>query len=193
MRLKETFATSGPRLKVRMFAGDYEEGVLDSANMLETAYASGRPMGASLGAQTASPDFIAWASQDPDGMSLQRMQMIKVWHDSGEYKEAIYDIACAGGVAPDAATNRCPDNGASIDLTTCGASADTKASELKTVWQDPDFVPGQAAAYYVRVLENPKCRWSTWDAVRNGTPPSPHMKTTVQDRAWGSAIWVGAQ
>ena len=118
------------------------------------------------------------------------MQMIKVWYDGGE-QEAIYDIACSGGAAPDPETNRCPDNGAAVNLSTCATNNETGVAELKTVWQDPAFNPGQKAAYYLRVLENPKCRWSTWDAVRNGTPPNPDMKATVQDRAWSSAIWVG--
>ena len=97
------------------------------------------------------------------------------------------------GAEPNSETLRCPNNGATVDLATCESRSDTGASELKTVWQDPDFDPDMPAAYYVRVLENPKCRWSTWDAVRNGTPPNPKMKATVQDRAWGSPIWVNAQ
>ena len=190
MRRKETFATSGPRLKVRFFAGDYDAEILSSPDMLETAYAQGVPMGADVGARETSPTFIAWGMQDPEGTPLQRMQIIKVWYDGGE-QEAIYDISCAGGASPDPAINRCPDNGASVDLATCATNDETGVSELKAAWTDPNFAPNQRAAYYVRVLENPKCRWSTWDAIRNGTPPNPEMKSTVQDRAWSSAIWVG--
>jgi hypothetical protein len=50
-------------------------------------------------------------------------------------------------------------------------------------------VPGQRATYYVRVLENPTCRWSTWEANRNGTPPNPDLPTTIQERAYTSPIW----
>ena len=84
---------------------------------------------------------------------------------------------------------RCPDNGAGVDLSTCNLTGDG-AGELQALWRDPDWAPETRAAYYVRVLENPKCRWSTWDAVRNGTPPNPAMAATIQDRAWSSAIWV---
>jgi hypothetical protein len=189
MRAKETFGTSGPRLKIRMFAGEFGDDVLDAPDMLEQAYAGGTPMGGRLNAD-AAPDIIAWALRDPNGTPLQRLQIIKVWHADGASQERIYDVACAGGAAPDVATRRCPDNGASVDLKTCATNDETGASELKAVWRDPDFNAGQKAAYYARVLENPKCRWSTWDAVRNGTPPNPNMHATLQDRAWGSPIWV---
>ena len=189
MRAKETFATSGPRIKVRMFAGDYEDGVIDAADMLEQAYARGTAMGGKASADSAT-DFIVWALKDPLGTPLQRLQMIKVWDEDGKNMERIYDVACAGGKTPDAVTHRCPDNGAQVDISTCATNDETGAAELKSVWRDPDFKPGAKAAYYARVLENPKCRWSTWDAVRNGTPPSPNMHTTLQDRAWGSPIWV---
>ncbi len=190
MRRKETFATSGPRLKVRMFAGNYEDGVLAAPDMLAKAYADGVPMGGNLNAGDESPDFILWAMKDPQGTPLQRMQVIKVWSDGDQNMETIYDVACAGGAAPDPATNRCPDNGARVDLSNCATNDETGAAELKTVWQDPSFQQGQKAAYYVRALENPKCRWSSWDAVRNGTAPNPGMKKTIQDRVWSSPIWI---
>lgn len=187
MQAKETFATSGPRLKVRMFAGEYDATIVSDADMLDQAYARGVPMG---GETTGQPDFLAWAIKDPQGAPLQRLQMIKVWQEAGNHRETIYDIACAGGASPDPVTRRCPDNGATVDLSTCAAHAETGASELKTVWRDPAPITNGEAAYYLRVLENPKCRWSSWDAMRNGTPPNPNMKATIQDRAWGSPIWV---
>jgi len=190
MARKETFATSGPRIKPRFFAGSYDPEILSAANMLEQAYSNGSPMGSKLEAGDRSPNFLAWAIKDPDGYPLQRLQVVKVWSEAGENRERIYDVSCAGGAAPDAATRRCPDNGASVDLSTCDTNDETGSSELKALWSDPDFVSGQKAAYYLRVLENPKCRWSTWDAVRNGTPPNPDMQATLQDRAWSSAIWI---
>ena len=191
MRSKETFSTSGPRIKVRLFASyDYTADTVSAADMLEQAYAGGVPMGQTVTPRETSPSFLAWAAKDANGESLQRLQMVKVWHSGGKAQEAIFDIACAGGAAIDSATQRCPDNGASVDLSSCSTSADTGAGELKTLWQDPAYDAGQNAAYYLRVLENPKCRWSTWDAVRNGTPPNPDMHATLQDRAWSSPIWM---
>jgi len=179
MARKETFATSGPRLKVRFFAGRYAGNVLEENDMLQSAYDNGVPMGGNLNGGEASPDFIAWGVQDPAGVPLQRLQVVKVWSEGAKNMEA-----------PDAATNRCPDNGARVDLSDCSTNNETGVSELKAVWQDPGYDQSMKAAYYVRVIENPKCRWSTWDAVRNGTPPNPDMKSTVQDRAWSSPIWV---
>ncbi len=191
MRAKETFGTSGPRIKVRMFAGpDYSTETLASADMLEQAYAGGVPMGGRLEAAETAPQMIAWAVRDPASVPLQRLQIIKVWSDDGVEQEAIHDVACAGGAQVDPQTRRCADNGARVDMATCATNDETGAGELKALWQDPDYDPAQSAAYYVRVLENPKCRWSSWDAARAGTPVSPVMEPLVQDRAWGSPIWV---
>lgn len=192
MRRKETFGTSGPRMKVRLFAGDYEDGVLDAPGLLETAYARGVSMGGDLILEDGggSPDFIAWGVRDPLSAPLDRMQIIKVWTEDGAAKEAVYDVACSGGEAPDPETHRCADNGASVDTATCETSPGAGAGELKTVWRDPDYVEGRRSAYYVRLLENPTCRWSTWDAVRAGTPPNPKLPLTLQEQAWSSPIWV---
>ena len=190
MKRKETFATSGPRIKTRFFAGNYNDTILSSTNMLEEAYKNGVPMGGTKSSGTNSPDFIAWAIKDPDGYPLQRIQIIKVWSDETDNLEQIYDISCAGDLKPSPDTNRCPENGASVDLSNCQTNDETGSSELKALWSDPNYIPGQKSAYYIRVLENPKCRWSTWDAVRNGTPPNPNMQATIQDRAWSSAIWI---
>ena len=185
METKESFATSGPRIRVRFFAGDYDSAITSSGNMVEQAYAGGVPMGGKTSSGETSPDFIVWAMRDALSSPLQRAQIVKVTAGT----EKIYDVACADGSVPNPETRRCADNGASVDLSTCETSG-AGAAELKTVWQDPDWQAGQAASYYVRVLENPKCRWSTWDAMRNETPPNPSMNATVQDRAWSSPIWV---
>ncbi len=186
MKSKEVFATSGPRIRVRFFGADgFLPKTLDVPNMVEWAYDAGVPMGGVLPIADKSPEFLVWAMQDGDGAPLQRAQIVKVTAEG----EMVYDAVCSDGSTPDTATRRCSDNGARVDVSTCQTSG-TGASELKTIWQDPDWKAGQAASYYVRVLENPKCRWSTWDAVRNGTPPNPSMDAILQDRAWSSPIWV---
>tara|TARA_R110000787_G_scaffold8528_1_gene28830 strand:+ start:30079 stop:31986 length:1908 start_codon:yes stop_codon:yes gene_type:complete len=184
-RRKETFATTGPRMKVRFFGGfNYTDAMLTSPDLAKKAYAGGVPMGGDLVGTGAAPHFIAWAMQDSNSAPLQRVQVVKV--TSGG--EAVYDAACSGGAVPDA-NHRCPDNGASVDIATCETSPGTGAGELKALWTDPDFDPAQRATYYVRVLENPTCRWSTWEANRNGTPPNPDLPTTIQERAYTSPIW----
>jgi hypothetical protein len=140
-------------------------------------------------ADNAVPAFFVWAMQDPETAPLQRLQIIKGWIENGEARERVYDVACSDGGIVDLKTHRCPDNGATVDIQTCEISQDKGAPELKTLWQDPDFNQDQHAFYYARVLENPKCRWSTWDAIRAGVQPRESMHKTLQDRAWSSPIW----
>jgi hypothetical protein len=192
-RRKETFATSGPRLKVRAFAGfGFDPGLAERPDAIARAYEYGVPMGGDLPAAEdgTAPSFLLWALRDPDEAPLQRVQVIKGWIENGEKHERVYDALCSDGLAPDPATHRCPDNGARVDLTDCSISANRGADELRGVWRDPDPVPGRAAFYYVRVLQNPTCRWSTWDAVRTGVDPRPDLPATIQERAWSSPIWL---
>ena len=134
-----------------------------------------------------APQFLAWASQDANSAPLERLQIIKSWMEDGRPQERIFDIACADGQKPKG--GRCPNQNTALDLSTCQRSG-AGAAELKTLWTDPEYDAKMPTAYYIRVLETPKCRWSTWDAVRNGTTPNPEMQASVQDRAWSSAIWV---
>ncbi len=190
-RRKETFATSGPRLKVRLFGGyDFAPEVLTQANLLTQAYARGVSMGGELLAHgNDAPVFIVWAARDPESAPLQRLQIIKGWTVEGEHHERVYDVACSDGGTVDPSTHRCPDNGATVDMSDCSITTGVGAGELKTVWHDPDFTPAHRAFYYARALENPTCRWSTWDAVRAGVPPRPDLKPTLQERVWSSPIW----
>jgi hypothetical protein len=186
-RRKETFSTTGPRIKVRFFAGS-ELPALDDKELVNKAYASGVTMGGDLEATEESPEFLLWATRDTRAQKLQRMQIIKGWIEDGEAKELVYDVACSYGL-PNPATGRCPDNGARVDVADCSVKPDVGAAELKAKWKDPDFDSSQAAFYYVRVLQNPTCRWSTWDAMRAGVMPRPDTPWTIQERAWSSPIW----
>ena len=190
LRRKETFATTGPRMRVRFFAGyDYKDGLVDDRNMIEQAYAGGVPMGGDLARDgDRVPRFLVWALRDVMSAPLQRVQVIKGWVEDGEARERVYDVACSDGGVPDA-NHRCPDNGARVDLTDCSISTGVGASELGTLWSDPDFDPTERAFYYVRTIENPVCRWSTWDALRAGVPPREGFDTTIQERAYTSPIW----
>ena len=181
-RRKETFATSGPRIRVRFFAAyDLSEDNLDEAV----------PQGGDLLVRgTSSPEFFAWAAADPLGTPLQRLQVVKGWMENGQASESVYDVACSDGATVDPGSHRCPDNGARVNITDCSITDGPGAGELQTIWTDPDFDAGQDAFYYIRVLENPTCRWSTWDAVRAGTPPRPDLPATITERAWTSPIWV---
>ncbi|MBT4519450.1 MAG: DUF3604 domain-containing protein [Halieaceae bacterium] len=190
-RRKETFATTGPRMRVRFFAGfNYPESIVDDPAMAKVAYAGGVTMGSDItGKDSQTPQFIIWALSDPSGTPLQRAQIIKGYIKNGEPAERVFDVACSGGLQVDSATHRCPDNGARVNLADCSISADIGATELKTLWQDPTFEPDQEAFYYLRVLENPTCRWSTWDAIQAGAEPRSDLQKTIQERAWSSPIW----
>ena len=190
-RRKETFATSGPRIKVRFFGGYGLSNIqLNNQDLLGYLYRNSVAMGSTLLAEEKkSPSFLVWAIADAQGAPLQRAQVIKGWLENGEHKEKVYDVACSDGLEVDAKTNRCPNNGALVDLNDCSYSKNVGANELKTLWKDPNFKIDQEAFYYVRVLENPVCRWSTWDAVKNGEEPRSDIDSTIQERAWSSPIW----
>ncbi len=190
-RRKETFATTGPRIRVRFFGGyDYGDDLAGDPDMIHLAYQGGVPMGGDLTARGEAPRFLVWAARDPKSAPLQRLQVIKGWVEGGAAQERIYDVACSDGLAPDATSHRCPDNSARVDLATCKHAENAGAAELKALWRDPAFRAEQRAFYYLRVLENPTCRWSTWDAVNAGAERNPDLPATIQERAWSSPIWV---
>ena len=190
-RRKETYSTSGPRMLLRFFAGyDFPEDIETLADGVAQADQMGVPMGSDLAAEDgASPNFVVWASRDAGSAPVQRVQIIKGWVADGATEEKVFDIACSDGLEPDPDTHRCPDNGANVNLETCEVSADLGAASLSARWVDPEFDAAQRAFYYVRVLENPTCRWSTWDAIRSDVPPNPELHATIQERAWSSPIW----
>ncbi len=194
LRRKETFGTSGTRIKVRFFAGyELDALELDSPHLVQSAYQTGQTMGTTLKADgDKAPTFLIWALADPNAAQLQRIQVIKGWLEGDEPLERVFDVACSDGLSVDPLTHRCPDNGATVDLSDCSRTAGVGAGELKALWQDPGFNPAQEAFYYVRVLENPVCRWTTWDALREGVAPRSDFPATIQERAWSSPIWYSA-
>ena len=197
-RRKEVFATSGPRLQIRFFGGfEFEADLLTAADAVERAYAQGVTMGGVLNppspalkaaADGLAPSFLVMASADVDSAPLQRLQIVKGWVDASGSHEAVIDIACAGGETVNVDTQRCPDNGGAVDISDCSINAETGAAQLSALWRDPAFTPDQHAFYYARVIENPTCRWSTWDATRAGVAPRPDLPATIQERAWSSPI-----
>ena len=192
-RRKETFATTGTRIAVRFFAGYELSSInLNSESLVTEAYEKGVSMGSDLlQNEDKIPEFIIWAQKDKNGAPLQRVQIIKGWIDvnSGRPKEKVFDVVCSDGLQPDPITHRCPDNGARVNINDCSITQNIGATELKTIWIDPEFKHIDDSFYYVRVLENPTCRWSTWDAVKAGFKPREDLHETIQERAWSSPIW----
>jgi hypothetical protein len=192
LRRKETFATSGTRLRIRFFGGwSYADKLAHDPQWVDAAYAGGVPMGGDLPARSASdsaPRFVVWAEKDPNGANLDRIQIIKLWTDAGGYKEKIFDVALSGGRKDDARTGKAPPVGDTVDLKTATFTNTIGAAQLSAVWRDPEFNPKQGAVYYARALEIPTPRWTTILAVKRNLSP-PTDRPTLQERAWASPIW----
>ena len=203
LRRKETFGSSGVRIKGRMFAGwNYPADLVTQDDWVKTAYATGVPMGGDLTAVPGDtpkgqvPTFAVHAIRDPNSAPLQRIQIIKGWTKDGEMYEKIYDVACSDGGKPDPTTGRWAGNGAKVDMDTLEPDKDKGDAELTATWTDPDFDMTVPAFYYMRVLENPVARWSTRDAKAMGTALPTNVPATIQERIWGTPIWytpVGPQ
>ena len=189
---KETYATTGTRLKVRVFAGwGFDEAVLDAPNFAEQGYAHGVPMGGSLAAGGAgkAPQMLIRAEMDPKNANLDRIQVIKGWVDSsGTQHEKVYNAAWAGDRAPDG-NGKLPPVGNTVDLKTGHWSNSIGEPSLAVMWTDPDFNPEQRAFYYVRVLQIPTPRHSLLDAIALQTEVPEEGPATIQERAYTSPIW----
>jgi hypothetical protein len=193
MRRKETYGTSGPLIRLRFFGGwNYADGLVDDAEFVKNAYADGVPMGGDMPSKPAAaraPKFAVWALKDPESGNLDRVQIIKGWVDQGIPKEKIYDVALSDGRTVDPATGYVKPVGNTVDVRNASYTNDIGDSQLSVVWQDPDFDPSLPAVYYVRVLEIPTPRWSTYDAKKLGVDPPAGVPATIQERAWSSPIW----
>jgi hypothetical protein len=199
MKAKETYATSGTLIRLRFFGGwDYPKDLTTNDDFVKKAYAGGVPMGQDLPGMKAgakAPTFAVWAQKDPNSGNLDRIQIIKSFVNKwGLAGEKIYDV-----VWSDEETRSIGEDGKltpvgnTVDIKTATYTNDIGATQLSAVWTDPDFDPAQQAAYYVRVLEIPSPRWTTYDAARLGVAPLEKVAATIQERAWSSPIWYSAK
>ena len=193
MQRKETFASSGPRISVRFFAGwDYTDDLL-TGDWLERAYSGGVPMGGTLEARKdGSPTFVVTALKDPIGANLDRVQIVKAWVDAkGESHERVFDVAASAAriaSAVNSAGGRLPSAGNTVDVAEASYTNAIGAAELSTLWRDPTFNSSEEAFYYARVIEIPTPRHSTYAAKLLGVEaPEP---SSIQERAVTSAIWI---
>lgn len=190
---KEVYATTGPRISVRLFGGwDFTEGDLYSAQMPEIGYQKGVPMGGDLSGTGDAPTFMVVATKDVTGANLDRVQIVKGWEDAnGEVHEKVYNVALSDG-------RKLSDNpkpvGNTVDLENATYSNSIGDAELMALWADPDFDASQDAFYYVRVLEIPTPRWTVYDAKFFETELNKDgFSTIIQERAYSSPIWYTPQ
>jgi hypothetical protein len=192
MDRKEVYGTTGPRIMVRFFGGwDYTPEDLNSRQPAFRGYEKGVPMGGDLNGSSAdgAPTFMVYALRDAIGANLDRIQIVKGWLDTkGKTHEKVYDVAWSTGREPDS-NGVLPPVGNTVDIKAANWSNTIGASELGTVWTDPDFDRKQSAFYYARVLEIPTPRWVVYDAFRFGVEIPDEAKTTHQERAYTSPIW----
>src|SRR5213594_2196737 len=191
MQRKETFAVTGPHIKVRLFGGwEYAADMLAAQDWVKTGYAIGVQMGGDLPpAKAKAPTFMVGAVKDPASGNLDRIQIVKGWTQSGQSFEKVFDVVWAGDRKPAKWTGQIPPIGSTVDLEK-GTYTNTIGSvELKTAWTDPEFDPSLHAFYYARVLEIPTPRWTTIQAAKLGVAPPDVVAPTLQERAWSSPIW----
>jgi hypothetical protein len=192
MQRKETYATTGTRMMVRFFGGwEFKESDLDNRQPAFTGYEKGVPMGGDLKSADGAeaPTFMVYALRDPVGANLDRIQIVKGWTDNkGNTQEKVHNVAWSGDRKLDR-KGKLPPVGNTVDIEKANWTNTIGASELKTVWEDPDFDPAQRAFYYARVLEIPTPRWIVYDAFRYDTDIPADATTIGQERAYTSPIW----
>ncbi|MGI9240927.1 MAG: DUF3604 domain-containing protein, partial [Verrucomicrobiales bacterium] len=190
---KEVYATTGSRIKVRVFGGwDFAADEVERQDFADRGYAGGVPMGGDLtkAPEGKAPSFMIRALRDPDNANLDRVQIIKGWLKAdGETEERIYDVAVSGDrkIGED---GRCKTPvGNTVNVAEASYTNTIGTPLMTAFWKDPEFDPEQRAFYYVRVIEIPKPSWQAHDAKFYGVKLSEKMPTTVQDRAYTSPIW----
>jgi hypothetical protein len=193
MKRKEVYATTGTRIRVRVFAGwDFEADDVSRPDFISAGYQRGVPMGGDLrdAPSGKAPSFMIQALCDPDGANLDRVQIIKGWLDSdGEMHERIYDVAVSDDRQIDADGRARTPVGSTVDIAAATFTNTIGDAVMVAHWVDPDFDPGEPAFYYVRVLEIPTPRWTTYDGAFFGIDLPDNVPATIQDRAYTSPIW----
>jgi hypothetical protein len=189
---REVYATTGTRMAVRVFGGfDFAPVDLDRNDFVAQGYGRGVPMGGDLKRVPSgrAPSFLIHAMRDPDGAYLDRVQVIKGWLDAdGSAHEHVYDAAWSGSRRP-GKDGKLPAVGNTVNAQDASYTNTIGSPYLTAYWKDPQFDPGQRAFYYVRVIEIPTPRWTTYDAKELGVKLPDDVPASIQERAYTSPIW----
>ena len=197
LRRRETFATSGPELRLRFFGGwDFAPNATRRGGWVAAAYRTGTPMGGDLAAPAGrphAPAFLFEAAKDPLGGNLDRIQVIKLWLENGDYKERVFDVTWSPGRHRDPRTGRLAPVGNTVDLRTATYRNTIGVATLSGYWRDPEFDRAKPAVYYARALQIPTPRWTTLLAAARNLPLPAGVPATQQERAISSPIWYTPQ
>ena len=190
---RETYATTGPRIEARFFASwDYADDLMQDEDWVRAAYKFGKPMGQVLRNtdNETSPVFLLYALKDPQGANLDRIQVVKGWVDEkGEAHEKVFDAILSDS------DRRLADGsvvavGNTVNTENAKYNNSIGVGRLIGSWQDPEFNQSNPAFYYMRVLEIPTPRWTTYDIANYGAEIPQHIKRTIQERVYTSPIWI---
>ncbi|MDH3549649.1 MAG: DUF3604 domain-containing protein, partial [Gammaproteobacteria bacterium] len=190
---KEVYATTGTRMTVRVFAGwDFEAADVQRPDFAKIGYLRGVPMGGDLrnAPKAKAPTFVIRALRDVDGANLDRVQIVKGWLDAkGAMQEQVYDVLCSDDRAI-TSKHRCEKPvGNTVNVKQATYTNSIGDALMLAYWKDPVFDPKQRAFYYVRVLEIPTPRWTTYDAAFFNIELPKNIEPTHQERAYTSPVW----
>jgi hypothetical protein len=190
---KEVYATTGPRIRLRFFAGwDFEASDATAPDLAAIGYSKGVPMGAHLqrSRDEGAPSFLVYALKDPDGANLDRVQIIKGWlNNDGSTGERVYDVALSNNRSVDPLTGKAEALRSTVNVEEASYSNSIGAVSFSTVWQDPEFDPEQQAFYYSRVIEIPTPRWTAYDANYFKLDAAENIPMVTRERVYSSPIW----
>ncbi len=195
LKRKEVYATTGTRIRVRVFGGwDFAADDLRAARFHRRGLRRGVPMGGDL---QGRPSRQGTELPDP-GAARSRMAPISTASRSSR-------AGLTPRARPTSASTTWPSPTAAQSARTAaarsrsGSTVDIRDGDLHQhhrrprhwplIGTDPDFDPNEHAFYYVRVLEIPTPRWTTYDAAFFGIPLPDTVPATIQDRAYTSPIW----
>lgn len=192
MQKKEVYATSGTRIELRFFGSfNFSEDILNSDKTIEFAYENGHPMGSTINSETNKiPKFLIMAKEDNLSAPLDKIQIIKGYLSGNESKEQVIDVLCSENRPIDPITKKCKEIDIEVNLTDCSFDDTRGAQTLNALWTDENYKSDENSFYYVRVIQNPTCRWSTYDSLRLGEKPRKDYPATVKEMAWSSPIWI---
>ena len=169
----------------------YKRQLLESVDPIAESYKNGYTMGSTvINSSGQTPKFYISAERDSLSAPLDKIQIIKGWTENGKVKEVVYDVICSDERVINSKKNKCKPTKAKVDFENCSYNDNYGADEFEVIWTDDKYSAEQNTFYYARVIENPTCRWSTYDSIRIDEKPSKNYPKIMREMAWSSPIWI---